>query len=180
MEITKQQDKRNYTPIIWTLAVLINLLIALTFFLPSIESLRQYDFSFLPLLNAILNSMTFISLLIALLAIRQKNIKRHKTFVSLAFLWTSLFLVSYLLYHFSSPSTKFGGDGIIRYIYFFILLTHILLAIIIVPLALITIGHGLNMDVSKHKKIGRWTMPLWLYVSLTGVIVYMMISPYYQ
>jgi len=179
MDIAKQQIKKNYTPLIWTLAITINLLIALAFFLPDLTFLKQYDFSFLPLLNAILNSLTFLSLYVALIAIKQKNIKKHRAFVLLALFWTSLFLVSYLLYHFSTPSTKFGGYGTIRYIYFFILLTHIFLAIIIVPLALITIGYGLNMDVSKHKKIGRWTMPLWLYVSLTGVIVYIMISPYY-
>lgn len=170
---------KNYKPLIWTLTIAINLLIAISFFLPDIDFLKRYDFSFLPLLNAILNSLTFVSLIIALLAIRQKNIKLHKTFVLLALFWTSIFLVSYLLYHFSTPSTKFGGQGLIRYIYIFILLTHIFLAAIIVPLALITLGRGLNMDVSKHRKIARWTMPLWLYVSLTGVIVYLMISPYY-
>lgn len=170
---------KNYKPIIWTLTVAINFLIAIAFFLPDIDFLKRYDFSFLPLLNAILNSLTFVSLVIALLVIRQKNIKLHKTFVLLALFWTSIFLVSYLLYHFSTPSTKFGGQGLIRYIYVFILLTHIFLAAIIVPLALITLGRGLNMEVPKHRKIARWTMPLWLYVSLTGVIVYLMISPYY-
>lgn len=170
---------RNYKPLIWTLAIAINALIAIAFFLPDIAALKQYDFSFLPLLNAILNSLTFVSLVFALICIKQKNIKRHKTFVLLALLWTSIFLVSYLLYHFSTPSVKFGGHGIIKGIYLFILLTHILLAALIVPLALISIGRGLNMEVSKHKKIARWTMPIWLYVSLTGVIVYLMISPYY-
>jgi putative membrane protein len=173
------QTNKNYKPLIWTLTIAINALIAIAFFLPDIEVLKQYDFSFLPLLNAILNSLTFVSLTVALFAIRQKNIKRHKTFVLLALFWTSIFLVSYLLYHFSTPSTKFGGGGFIKYIYLFILLTHILLAAIIVPLALISIGRGLNMEVEKHKKIARWTMPIWLYVSLTGVIVYLMISPYY-
>lgn len=176
--ITKQKRK-NYKPLIWTLTLAINGLVTIAFFLPDIESLKQYDFSFLPKLNAILNSLTFFSLLIALYAIKQKNIKRHKNFVLLALFWTSVFLVSYLLYHFSTPSTKFGGQGIIKGIYLFILLTHIFLAAIIVPLALITIGRGLNMEISKHRKIARWTMPIWLYVSLTGVIVYLMISPYY-
>jgi putative membrane protein len=177
--IIDRQQSKNYKPLIWTLTIAINALIAIAFFLPDIEVLKKYDFSFLPLLNAILNSLTFISLTVALFAIRQKNIKRHKTFVLLALFWTSIFLVSYLLYHFSTPSTKFGGEGFIKYIYLFILLTHIFLAAIIVPLALISIGRGLNMEVEKHKKIARWTMPIWLYVSLTGVIVYLMISPYY-
>jgi putative membrane protein len=170
---------KNYKPLIWTLTIAINSLIAIAFFLPDIDYLKRYNFSFLPLLNAILNGLTFISLIVALFAIRQKNIKLHKTFVLLALFWTSIFLVSYLLYHFSTPSTKFGGEGFIKYLYLFILLTHILLAAIIVPIALITVGHGLNMQVPKHRRIARWTMPLWLFVSLTGVIVYLMISPYY-
>lgn len=170
---------KNYKPLIWTLTLAINGLIAIAFFLPDIELLKRYDFSFLPKLNAILNSLTFLSLVVALIAIKQKNIKRHKAFVLLALFWTSIFLVSYLLYHFSTPSTKFGGQGIVKGIYLLILLTHIVLAAIIVPLALISIGRGLNMEVSKHRKIARWTMPIWLYVSSTGVIVYLMISPYY-
>lgn len=180
METITQQKTKNYKPPIWAFTVAIHSLIAIAFFLPDIEFLKQYDFSFLPLLNAILNCLTFVSLLIALSAIKRKNIRRHKAFVLSALFWTSIFLISYLLYHFSTPSVKFGGQGLIRYIYLFILLTHILSAAIIVPLALISIGHGLNMEVSKHKKIVIWTMPIWLYVSLTGIIVYLMISPYYH
>ena len=180
MNTLVKKEIKNYKPLIWTLAIAINLLITLSFFLPHIEFFKQFDFSFLPLLNAILNSLTFVSLIIAFTAIKQKNIKRHKTFVLLALTWTAIFLGSYLLYHFSTPSTKFGGQGLTKYIYFFILVTHIFLASIIVPLALISIGLGLNMEVAKHRKIVRWTMPLWLYVSLTGVIVYLMISPYYH
>lgn len=179
MDVIKQQKKRNFTALIWTLTVAINLLIALAFFLPGLETLKKYDFSFLPLTNVVLNSLTFISLIIALIAIKKKDLRRHRAFILLALFWTSLFLVSYLLYHFSTPSTKFGGEGLARYVYFFILLTHIVLAIVIVPLVLVSIGYGLNSDVSKHRRIARWTMPLWLYVSLTGVLVYIMISPYY-
>lgn len=178
--MTSETKQKNYKPLIWTLTIAINLLVAIAFMLPSINSLKQYDFSFLPRLNAILNSLSFISLLCALFAIKKKNIKRHKSFIFLALFWTGLFLISYLLYHFSTPSTPYGGAGILKGIYLFILLTHILLAAIIVPLVLISIGRGLNMEVESHRKIARWTMPLWLYVSLTGVIVYLMISPYYS
>jgi len=171
-------NSRNYRPIIVALAIAINLLIVLSFIMP--DDQKRMQLTFLPLLNAILNSLTFISLMIALIAIRQKNIERHKRFVFYAFGFTLVFLISYLAYHFSTPSTKFGGTGFIRAVYFFVLLTHIPLAIIIVPLALISIGRGLNMEVERHRKIARWTMPLWLYVSLTGVIVYLMISPYYR
>jgi len=76
-------------------------------------------------------------------------------------------------------STAFGGEGVLKYIYYFILITHIILATVLIPLSLISLGRGLNMQVKKHKKIARWTMPIWLYVSLTGVIIYFLISPYY-
>ncbi|HTO17489.1 MAG TPA: DUF420 domain-containing protein [Edaphocola sp.] len=177
--IVNNQPKRNYKPLIWMLTLGINGLIVIAFYLPNVELLKHYDFSFLPKVNATLNSLTFVSLILALIAIKQKKIKRHRNFILLAFFWTSLFLISYLLYHFSTPSTKFGGEGIIKSFYLFILLTHIVLAAIIVPLALISMGRGLNMEIEKHKKIARWTMPIWLYVSLTGVIVYFMIAPYY-
>jgi putative membrane protein len=130
-------------------------------------------------LNAIFNSFTFVFLLAALYFIKQKNITLHKRFIFAAFTSTTFFLLSYVTYHYLTESTSYGGEGPLKYIYFFILITHILLAIVIVPLALITVTRGLNMQVEKHRKIARWTMPLWLYVSLTGVLVYLMIAPYY-
>ncbi|AKD58471.1 membrane protein [Spirosoma radiotolerans] len=171
---------RNYKPLIWTLALEINGLIIFVIFFPHKERFSDYDFSYLPLLEAIMNGLTFIFLLLALLAIKQKNIPKHRNLIWSAFLSTLFFLVSYLLYHFTTPSTKFGGQGAIRYIYYFILITHILLAVVIVPLALISISRGLNMEVELHRKITRWSMPIWLYVSSTGVIVYLLISPYYS
>lgn len=171
---------RNYKPLIWSLALGINGLIVLAIFYPDKDHFKQYDFSFLPLLNAILNGLTFALLLSALWAVRKKNIRLHRILVILAFSCTSVFLLSYLCYHFTTPSTKYGGEGILKYLYFFILSTHIILAIIIVPLALISMGRGLNREIELHKKITRWSMPVWLYVSLTGVIVYLMIAPYYK
>jgi putative membrane protein len=171
---------KNYKPLIWALTLGINGLIMFAFFLPNKENFQACDLSFLPLLNAIMNGATFIFLLLALYAIKQKNIKRHRNFIFSAFLCTSVFLLSYLLYHFTTPSTKFGGQGVIKYIYYFILITHIALAIITVPLALLSIGRGLNMEVALHKKITRWAMPIWLYVSSTGVVIYLLISPYYK
>ena len=92
---------------------------------------------------------------------------------------SAVFLVSYVLYHSSVPQSKYGGVGTIRYIYFPLLITHILLAAAIVPLVLITLYRGLTANYAKHKPIARWTLPLWLYVTVTGVIVYVMMSPYY-
>lgn len=178
--IPMNEKKRNYTPIVWTLTIAINALVIVLFLLPNKSFYEDYDFSFLPALNAVLNSITFMCLLMAFLFIKQKNIAMHKRFILMAFLSTSIFLLSYVLYHFTTPSTHFGGTGWIAYIYYFILITHVVLAAVIVPLALFSIGYGLNMEVEKHRKIARWTMPLWLYVSLTGVVVYLMLSPYYN
>ncbi|WP_338778010.1 DUF420 domain-containing protein [Metabacillus sp. FJAT-52054] len=172
--------ERNYTPIIVTLTIAINALVAVLYFMPKGNNLGHIDLTFMPFFNAVMNSFTFIFLLAALYSIiKQKNIKRHRNYIFGAFTTTALFLVSYVTYHALAPNTPFGGEGIIRPIYYFILISHILLSVVIVPLALVTLARGLNMKVEKHRKIARWTMPLWLYVSLTGVIVYLMISPYY-
>ncbi|MFD1019176.1 DUF420 domain-containing protein [Thalassobacillus hwangdonensis] len=169
----------NYVPLVIGLSVAINAIVIALLFLPKIEVVESGSITILPLLNAMLNSFTFVFLLAALYMIFKKNIKWHRNFIFAAFTSTALFLVSYLTYHSMASSTSYGGEGVIAYIYYFILITHIVLAAAIVPLALLTLFRGLAMKVDKHRKIARWTMPLWLYVSLTGVIVYIMISPYY-
>lgn len=171
--------ERNYTPLVITLSIAINAIVAILFFLPEAEGLNHIDWTILPMLNAIFNSFTFVFLLAALYFIKARNIRMHRNFIFAAFGSTTLFLLSYVTYHYATESTAYGGEGFLRYVYFFILITHILLAIAIVPLALLTTARGLNRQDEKHRKIARWTMPIWLYVSLTGVIVYLMISPYY-
>lgn len=170
---------RNYTPWVVILSVAINLIVAVLFFMPAYEGLRHVDLTFLPLMNAIFNSFTFVFLTAALFFITKKNIKMHRRFIFAAFTTTALFLVTYLTYHSLAESTSYGGAGWLQSVYYVILITHIVLAIIVVPLALISLARGLNMQVEKHRKIARWTMPIWLYVSLTGVLVYLLISPYY-
>ncbi|RWZ58012.1 DUF420 domain-containing protein [Halobacillus fulvus] len=174
---TKKQF--NYVPWVVGLSIAINAIVVALLFLPKIEPQTGFDITILPLLNAVLNSFTFVFLLAALFMILKKNIVWHKRFIFAAFTTTALFLISYLTYHSMADSTSYGGEGIMQTIYYFILITHIVLAALIVPLALLTLARGLTMKVEKHRKIARWTMPLWLYVSLTGVLVYLMISPYY-
>lgn len=173
--------KRNYTPYIWAISILAIIIILGINYLP--RALGDVDLGFdltiLPMINAILNGIAFVVLLLALIMIKKKNIKAHRRLIYLAFMLTFIFLISYLTYHAFAGSTSYGGSGILMYIYYFILITHIILAASVVPLSLITLAHGLNMDVSKHRKIARWTMPIWLYVSATGVLVYVLISPYY-
>jgi putative membrane protein len=175
----KSKKERNYTPIIVILSIIVNVLVAILFFMPTVQSDTGFDLTILPLINAVLNSFTFVFLLAALIMILRKNINLHRRFIFAAFTSTALFLITYVTYHGLAESTHFGGVGPLKYFYFFILITHILLAIAIVPLALVTLARGLNMKVEKHRKIARWTMPIWLYVSLTGVLVYLLISPYY-
>lgn len=133
----------------------------------------------LPQFNAYINALTFLLLLSGFVLIRQGKVVAHRSAMMGAFIFSVIFLISYLTYHYGAPHTSFGGEGTIKYFYYFILITHILLAITIVPLALITLFRAWKMDYFKHKKIARWTLPIWLYVSLTGVIVYLMIEPYY-
>lgn len=175
----KETKQRHYTPLVVTLTIAVNALIVVLFFMPKLGDFDHLDLTFLPLMNAIFNSFTFVFLLGALFAILKKNIRLHRGLIIAAFTSTAFFLVTYVTYHALAESTPYGGEGVLRSIYFFILLTHIVLAAAIVPLALVTAARGLNMNVEKHRKIARWTMPIWLYVSLTGVLVYVLISPYY-
>ncbi|WP_413379984.1 DUF420 domain-containing protein [Alkalihalobacillus sp. 1P02AB] len=171
--------KRNYKPWIIAITIIVNGLVMVLSGMPGYENFDLFNVHVLPMMNAIFNSFTFVFLLIAFIMILKKNVKWHRRFIYAAFSSTALFLVTYVSYHFLSPSTSYGGSGWMAGTYYFILITHIVLAAVIVPLALITVTRAWNMENERHKKIARWTMPLWLYVSLTGVLVYLMISPYY-
>lgn len=177
----KNVKQRNYTPLIWILSIVIVGVVIATYYVPKSETNTIFgiELTVLPMLNAIVNSFTFIFLIISLIYIKKKNVKMHRRFIFAAYTTTLIFFISYLTYHTLAESTSYGGDGILMYIYYFVLITHIILAALIVPLALVTTGRGLNMQVEKHRKIARWTMPIWLYVSFTGVLVYIMIAPYY-
>ena len=133
----------------------------------------------LPDLIGVSNTLTSVALIVAIIAVQKKNTDLHKKFNSLAFLRGAVFLVCYVLYHASAESTPFGGEGPIRYVYYFLLISHILLSIGVVPLVLLAFYYALNGMIPEHKKIVKYTFPIWLYVSVTGVAVYLMISPYY-
>lgn len=129
----------------------------------------------LPAVNATLNGLSSIWLMCGYVCIRQKKISAHRTCMIGALITSALFLVSYLTYHYSTGSKPFTGQGPIRAVYFTILLTHTVLAAVIVPLALITLSRALKERFDKHKRIARWTLPIWFYVSVTGVIIYFML-----
>jgi uncharacterized membrane protein YozB (DUF420 family) len=133
------------------------------------------SFSDLPLLNAFLNTTSAVLLLIGHQLIKKGRKDSHKKLMIAAFVASSLFLISYLTYHYVHGSQHFAGEGLIRPVYFLILATHTVLAAAIVPLVLITLRRGLRSEFSLHRRIARWTYPIWLYVSVTGVIIYLML-----
>jgi putative membrane protein len=133
----------------------------------------------LPTLNAFLNSISAILLAIGFVLIRQKKIPAHRACMIAAFVTSTLFLISYLIYHYYHGATGFPGQGIARLIYFTVLTTHTILAVVIVPLVFITFSRAFKKKFDRHRKIARWTLPLWLYVSVTGVVVYLMLYHLY-
>jgi putative membrane protein len=136
-------------------------------------------FTFLPPIYATINGLTAVLLVSAVLAIKNGKRKLHENLMKTAIGCSIAFLAMYVAYHMTSDSTKFGGEGIIKYVYYFILATHVVLSIVIIPMVLITYVRALAKVFDKHKKIAKITFPIWLYVAITGVVVYLMISPYY-
>ena len=135
---------------------------------------------FLPPIYASINGLTAVLLIVAVIAIKNGKRKLHQNLMKTCILLSILFLGMYIAYHMTSESTPFGGEGVIRYLYLFILLTHIILSIVIIPLVLITYSKTYLEDFEAHRKWAKYTFPIWLYVAITEVVVYLKISPYYQ
>ena len=169
-------NEKKYTRLIWILSIVIPIAVAALFGIriPGLERL-----GFLPPMYAGINALTALVLVTAVFKIKKGNRKKHETLMKFAIFLSVLFLVFYVVYHMTSDSTKFGGEGFIKYVYYFILTSHIFLSILVIPFVLFTYLRGISGQFEEHKKIARYTFPLWLYVAVTGVIVYFMISPYY-
>ncbi|WP_236564878.1 DUF420 domain-containing protein [Flavobacterium sp. MK4S-17] len=172
--------EKKYNKWIIILSVAIPVVVALLFGV----NLRKlgYDvkpLSFLPPIYAAINGLTAIVLVVSVMAVRRGKQKLHENLMKFAIFLSVCFLAMYVAYHMTSDSTKFGGEGVIRYVYYFILITHILLSVIIIPFVLITYVRAITGSFERHRKLARITYPLWLYVAVTGVVVYLMISPYY-
>ncbi|OAB80576.1 DUF420 domain-containing protein [Cochleicola gelatinilyticus] len=176
MSQTLQNNSKKYKIWIWILSIAIPIAVAILFTvrIPGVERL-----GFLPPIYATINGLTAILLVAAVIQIKSGNRKNHERLMKTAIILSALFLVMYVAYHMTSDSTSYGGEGALRYIYFFILISHILLSITVIPFVLITYVRAISGDFVNHRKIARITFPLWLYVAVTGVIVYVMISPYY-
>lgn len=175
-----EAKEAKYKKIIIALSIVIPIAVAALFGI----NLRKLGFNvapltFLPPIYATINGVTAVLLIAAVIAIKKGNQKLHEQLNTTAIVCSLLFLVMYIAYHMTSDSTSFGGEGLIKYVYYFILITHVVLSIIVIPFVLITYMRAQLGKFPEHKKIAKKTFPLWLYVAVTGVIVYLMISPYY-
>lgn len=137
------------------------------------------DFSFLPPLHASLNAITALILVYAFLKIKNGHVEAHRKAMTLALITSALFLLSYVLYHITTEETRYGGEGFFRYVYFFFLITHVILAAVSLPFILFTFIRGYTGQVEKHRKMAKWVYPIWLYVAITGPICYLLLRPYY-
>ncbi|PSR56819.1 DUF420 domain-containing protein [Adhaeribacter arboris] len=174
-----KNNDRKYLVLIAILSVAVPLLVALLLFIPQTGKLGDVDVTFLPKLHALLNSLTAIALLTGYFFVKNKNIRGHRFTMVTAFTLSAFFLISYVTYHYQAAPTRYGGEGTLKMIYYVILLTHIVLAAVIVPLVLLSVYFAVSNQINRHRKIARWTFPIWLYVAITGVVVYFMIAPYY-
>jgi len=175
-----EQVEKKYSIWIWILSIAIPVVVAVLF------SVNLHDLgydvkplSFLPPIYAAINGLTAVLLFWAVRAVKKGDKQLHERLIKVCIGCSVAFLAMYVAYHMTSIETKFGGEGVIRYVYFFILITHILLSIIIIPFVLVTFVRGISGAYERHKKLARITYPMWMYVAVTGVIVYIMISPYY-
>jgi len=180
MENTAKAVEQKYKKWIILLSVVIPLAVALLFGV----KLKDFGYdvkplSFLPPIYATINGITAVVLFTAVWAIKNGKQQLHENLMKFAISLSVAFLAMYVAYHMTSESTKFGGEGAIKYVYYFILITHIALSVIIIPFVLFTYVRALSKSFVRHKKLARITYPMWLYVAVTGVIVYLMISPYY-
>jgi putative membrane protein len=176
MEVETKHPKSKYNIWIWIISIVVPVAVAVLFTvrIPGVERM-----GFLPPIYATINALTAVILIISVIQIKKGNRKNHEFLMKTAILLSLVFLLLYIAYHMTSDSTKYGGDGIVKYLYYFILITHIMLSITVIPFVLITYVRAITGKFEKHKSIARITFPLWLYVAITGVIVYVMISPYY-
>ena len=174
--MSQATTSRKYSIWIWILSIAIPLVVVLLFNY-RIEGVERLGF--LPPIYASINALTAVLLVIAVIQIKKGNRKIHERIMKTCIGLSILFLAMYVAYHMTSDETKFGGEGAIRYVYYFILLSHILLSIGVIPFVLVTYVRALTGNYERHKKIAKITFPIWLYVAVTGVLVYLMISPYY-
>ena len=193
------KTNRLYDFLIWFVSILVPAVVALLLFtkwsqdklifdmrIPNTDPIVIFEnlpfiepLNFLPPIYAIINGLTAILLVVAVYYIKNGKRKIHESLIKVCIALSLMFLVMYIAYHMTTDPTSYGGKGIIAYMYYFILITHILLSVIVIPLVLTSYSRAVQSNFKLHKKIAKVTFPIWLYVAVTGVVVYLMISPYY-
>jgi len=166
-------------PLIITLSIVVPVLVLILMYLPQRYNIFGAQSGTFPLFHAVINGSTALILLAGYYFMKRREYTLHRNFMISAFGLSAIFLVSYVISKISNDPVPYGGEGFLRYAYFFILITHIVLSAIIVPLVLFTMYRGLTGQYDKHSRIARWTFPIWLYVAITGVLVYIFMFPYY-
>lgn len=179
MKATLTPSDKKIIPIIIGLSIVVPIVVIILMNLPTRYDLMGLEVGSFPFFHAVINGLTALLLFLGYIFIRQQKKAAHRAVMITAFGLSALFLVSYVISKISIDPVPYGGEGILRYIYFFILITHITLSGIIIPLVLFTMYRGLTGEYEKHKKIARWTFPIWMYVAITGVLVYLFMLPYY-
>jgi putative membrane protein len=174
--MTQTDYEKKYKKLIIVLSVAIPVAVGALFRV----KIEGVDTRFLPAVYATINGITAVVLIFSLLAIKNKKIKLHQQLNTFALLLSTAFLVMYVTYHMTTPETPYGGNAPMKYVYYVVLTSHILLSMIIVPFVLFTYVRGWSMKVEAHKKLARITYPMWMYVAVSGVVVYIMLSPYYK
>ncbi len=170
------EQQEPFRKLIVALSIIIPLAVAILFSIPPIKG---YDFSFLPPIYATINGITAFLLITSYWAIKNKRRALHEALNKMCIGLSSAFLVMYVVYHLTTAPTPFGGSGAIRTAYFVILISHIMLSVVVIPFVLFTFSRALAGNFERHRRLARFTFPIWLYVAVTGVVVYLMISPYY-
>jgi putative membrane protein len=175
MEELSLKEKR-FNRMIAVVSIVIPIVVA-GLFLVKVDGVERMGF--LPPIYATINGLTAVLLVAAVIAIKNRRKELHQRLMTTCIVLSLIFLITYIIYHMTSNSTQYGGEGILRYVYYSILISHIILSIAVIPLVLKTYAKGYLGDFESHRSYAKYTFPLWLYVAVTGVVVYLMISPYY-
>lgn len=178
-DLANRQLGKKLQVAVWVVTVLVWILVGLMRSPSKIPLPEGVTLSFLPAVHAVLNSLVAIFLISALVMIKRGDVTNHKRFIFAAMTCSAIFLLCYVAYHFTTPETKYGGEGIARTIYFGLLISHIVLAALSLPFILQTWVYGFTNQFDRHRRMAKWVFPVWLYVAVTGPICYLMLRPFY-
>lgn len=177
--VLRRLSDRTLAVLVYGVSVVVCGLVVVLILFPGLLRIEGLDVSPLPAFHAGLNGTVALLLAGGYALIRKGRVDLHRLAMVAAFLLSCFFLISYVIYHSQAPVARFGGEGWIRPVYFFVLVSHVVLAPVVLPLALYAVIRAFREELGRHRRVARWTLPVWLYVAVTGVVVYLMMVPYY-